>query len=356
MKPHSHRPQIFAFNLIRSVAILMVVLDHCMRRDINPDVDYLIRLIINPDAAIFFMVSGALLMPVTGSYGHFMRHRIVKVFVPFVVWVITYALVYYMLGMLNEQGLANQIRWDWMSYNFIQGWFIPDIMALYFIMPLISPWIANASRRNFHYVLVIWLVSGLLPLFEALGGVNPRDTPLQLFFNCVPYAIIGFYLFKYRYRQPLLPAYVVPVPGEAQQMSAARRKARLRKLIVLYTLVFLIGVILPFALRNSANSIDLRAISLKWNGLPAIVMAIFYFSTLIKVKTLGPTADKIVNFISRRAYGIFLCHWLISGLLMPRFLPDLASSTPATLAITLTGSIILTSILRAIPFLGRYII
>lgn len=348
--------ELFSLNLIRALAIVGVVLDHTIRGDMSEDMHCLINLVINPDAALFFMVSGALLMPVTGSYAEFIRRRVMRVFVPFVIWCLVYAFLYYRFDLLNEVGLANMVRWGWMTYTFGFGWFIPAMMAVYFVMPLLSPWIAGASRRHFHYVLILWLVSGLIPFFEVIGGVEPGNTPLRLFLTAVPYAIMGFYLTHWRYRQPLLPAYVLPEAGDSETVSAARRRVRRRKLAVLYSLMLLVGIVLPYAIRNAGATADFSDPIGDWRALPAIVMSLLYFSLLVRVRTLGAVADRVVNFVARYSYGIYLSHFLLCGLLLPRYMPGVSASTPATFAVTLGGAIVVTFVLRRIPFIGRYIV
>lgn len=350
-----HR-ELFSLNLIRALAIVMVVLDHTIRVDVGADAQFIINVMINPDAALFFMVSGACLMPVTGSYADFLRRRIMRVFVPFVVWCLIYALAAYHFDMLNEVGLANQIRWGWMTYNFSVGWFIPAIMALYFIMPLLSPWIATASRRHFHYVLILWLVSGLIPFFGVLGGVEADATPLRFFLTAIPYSIMGYYLTYYRNRQPLLPSYVLPEAGDSRSVSEYRRRVRRRKLAVLYTLMLLVGIGLPCALRNAGNTADFSDVLGSYTALPAIVMALLYFTLLVRVRTLGAVADRVVNFVARYSYGIYLSHFLLCGLLLPRYMPEVSASTPATFAVTLCGAVLITFVLRRVPFLGRYVV
>lgn len=356
---HKHK-QLFSLNLIRAVAIIMVVLDHSMRRDISADMTFLIRLIINPDAVLFFMVSGALLFPVKGSYADFIRCRIVRVFVPFVVWVIVTALCYYLLGMINEYTLALQIRWYWLSGNSMQSWFVPAIMSLYFVMPLLSPYIATASRNHLQYInilFILWVVSGVLPFVEAISGVAIVSTPFQLFFNAVPYAIAGYYLTRRHYRQPLLPSYLLTGHGDAD-VGRARRRGRRVKLGVLYASMLMAGVVVPFVVGRIPLSFDFPKICCQYSGssLNTVVLAIFYFSLLVRVKTLGPTLDKGVNMIARYSYGIYLSHWLLGSVLFRHYFPSMAESTAAVFAVSLGGGIIVTSLLRRVPFLGRYIV
>lgn len=346
--------QLFSLNLIRAVAIIMVLLHHCLRDDLSEDFKYLLDLVLDADALLFFMISGALLMPVKGSWSEFIRRRAVKVFVPFVIWTLIYALSYYSDGWINDYTLAMQIRWSWLSFNFWPGWFIPTLISLYLIMPLLSPWIATATRKQFHYVLILWLLSSVLPYLQPIAGFDIRYTPFTLMLNAVPYAIIGYYLTYYRNRQPLLPSYVVQEPIGGVTMSEARRQARRIRLVVMYAMMIVAGVVLPFVLRDAFDQVDVRSISHEWTATPGVVLSIFYFSLLIRVKTLGVIVDKVVNIVSRYSFGIYLSHSLFLTVLFPRFILEIMDSTILLFIMVFASSFALTYLLRKIPFLGRY--
>lgn len=349
------RKQLFSLNLIRAVAIIMVVFHHSLSDDLSDDCKYLISLLLDADALLFFMISGALLLPIRGSWSEFIRHRFTKVFVPFVMWTLIYALSYYWMGWLNEYSLAMQIRWSWLGFNFMPGWFVPTIMSLYFIMPLLSPWIATATRRQFHYVMILWLLSSMMPYLQLLAGFDMRYNMFTLLLNAVPYAIVGYYLTYYRNRQPLLPSYVVREPSNGEPVSVTRRRARRCRLVAMYALMLIAGVVVPFVFRDAFNTIDIRSISHEWTATPGVVLSIFYFSLLVKVKTLGRKLDKVVNVISRYSFGIYLTHALFVSILLPRFLPEVDGSTLLKFVTTFAGALVLTYLMRKIPFVGRYL-
>lgn len=353
--PSGTTKQLFSLNLIRAVAIIMVLLHHSLRDDLSVDLKYLLDLVLDADALLFFMISGALLMPVKGSWSEFIRRRVTKVFVPFVIWTLIYAVSYYSDGWINDYTLAMQIRWSWLSFNFWPGWFIPTLMSLYLIMPILSPWIATATRKQFHYVLILWLLSSVLPYLQPIAGFDLRYTPLTLMLNAVPYAIIGYYLTCYRNRQPLLPSYVVQEPVEGLTMSEARRKTRRIRLVVMYAMMIVAGVVLPFVLRDAFEQVDVRSISHEWTATPGVVLSIFYFSLLVRVKTLGTVVDKVVNFVSRHSFGIYLSHSLFLTVLFPRYVPEIMDSTILLFIMVFASSLALTYLLRKIPFLGRYL-
>lgn len=351
----SHK-QDFALNLIRAVAITMIMFDHSMRNDIGENSFFLLRLLENPGPMLFFMVSGALLMPVTGSYSEFLRRRVMRVFVPFVIWTLIYTLLKYHFGLITQYNVAQEMHWSWLSYNVPAGWFIPTIMSLYFLMPILSPWVVTASRRNFHYVLVIWLLSGLMPFMISIFGVSDKYYLFQSFVGAFPYAIIGYYLAHWRNRQPLLPSYVLPVADDSEPVSRKRRRARRRKLTVLYTLLVLVSVVIPFAIRPCFHSVDFSKICMNFYALPSIASTVLLFSLLIRVKSVGRVMDKVVTEVAKCSYGIYLSHVVLGAFVLPFCFPAIFESTLLSFLCQFFVPLGFVMVVRRIPFVGRYLV
>lgn len=343
-----HR-QMFSLNLIRAFFIIIVVFDHCMRTDLGDDAKDILYLVFNPDAAVFFMLSGALLLPVTGGYRKFIKRRALRVLLPYVIWVCIYAFTYYGIGLMNSTSLFNQLKWGWMSYNFGSGWFMPSLISLYLMMPLLSPWVRTASRRSFYYVMAVWLVAGLMPYCEMLGGVHEYNNLVSSFLTPVPYALIGYYLVRYRDAYPLL-LWRGEGSGDDRHSVASRR----RRLVAVYTVALAVGVVIPYLLRDSFRSFSFISVSSVYESLPCIVTAIVWFSLLVKVQSIGRVGDSVVGFLARYSYGIYLNHWLICRVLIPKYLPAVDSSTFQCFAATMAVSVLLAFAMRKIPFVGRY--
>lgn len=350
------RKEDFALNLIRAMAIIFVLMAHSLRPYAEDTATFIIKLTADSATMMFVMVSGALLLPVTGSYSGFMRKRIVRVLVPYTVWCLINSFLIYSEGWINEATLANDIRWTWLSYGFLAGWFVPFIMSLYMIMPLLSPWIATASRRHFHYVLILWLLSGLMPFTFPLFGVHSDFYLFQTFACGMPFAVMGYYIAHWRNRQPLLPSYVLPQAGDSESTSRMRRCTHRRKLIILYALLILVSVVLPLVLRPCFRSVNFMKMCTGTFSLPSIAMNLLMFSLLIRVKTLGRWLDRVVNFIAHISYGIYLVHIPIYNVIMPCYFPEIECATPLFFLVLFTSSAVIAALLRKIPFFGRYIV
>lgn len=329
--------------------------DHSMRYDMGEKAIFLSRLLINSDAVLFFMVSGALLLPVKGSYSEFLRRRIMRVFVPYVIWTLIYTLLKYHFGLITEYNVAQEMRWSWLSYNMMAGWFIPTIMSLYFLMPLLSPWVERATRRNFHYVFVIWLLSGLMPFMITLYGVSDRFYLFQSFVGAFPYALIGYYIAHWRNRQPLLPSYVAGEYEIGEPMTKKHRCLQRKHLMVCIMLLF-VSVVIPFAIRPCFHTVDFEELCANEYGLPCIASGLLLFSLLIRVKSVGKVMDKVVTEVAKCSYGIYLSHVAVGAFVLPFCFPEIFESTLLSFLCQFFVPLGFVMVVRRIPFVGRYLV
>ena len=117
---------------------------------------------------LFVIASGYLQLPLRYPTGEFFRRRAVRILIPLLFWTVVYALVW---GepVANFKGLL-------LNFNYAAGhlWFVYMLLGLYLIMPLLSPWAAQVSRRELSVYLGIWGLTLLVPFIrEAAGGAAP---------------------------------------------------------------------------------------------------------------------------------------------------------------------------------------
>ena len=96
---------------------------------------------------LFIVASSYLQFPLHYSSGEFMRRRVVRVLVPFILWSLVYAFAW---GEPVEN-LKNLL----LNFNYAAGhlWFVYMLIGVYLLMPLLSPWaerVVIINRRTNH--------------------------------------------------------------------------------------------------------------------------------------------------------------------------------------------------------------
>lgn len=112
-------------DVVRLVAMFTVVCCHCtdpfnFYPGTSPDIGEIkfwgaaYGALLRPCVPLFVMITGALLLPVRGDISAFYRKRILRVFVPFLIWGVLYALFPWITGVL---GLDSKVILDFFPYS-----------------------------------------------------------------------------------------------------------------------------------------------------------------------------------------------------------------------------------------------
>jgi len=200
-------PRIPSLDIIRTLACLMVILLHSVNAltDQLPYIGRVVSMLTEPGVGLFFMVSGALLLPVKMSYKDFLSRRLSKVLLPTLFFTFFYIAVKLIYNELTFQELPVTL----LSIPFSpQGdnilWFMYAIIGMYLLAPIISPFLEKASKRELQFVLFLWVITLLLPLLQLFLEVKTGKTSmLHPFSGFTGYFILGYYLVKYPVRLPL---------------------------------------------------------------------------------------------------------------------------------------------------------
>lgn len=144
---------------------------------------------------IFFMISGAFLLGTQESAHEFFRRRFTRILIPMALFTIGYILyevkvgssLYRILTRVLFEGIANQ------SY-----WFLYTLCGLYLVTPILSRWLASASRREVAFYLGLWLLTTCFPFYEAAFDYNPYESSLfHLISGYTGAYVAGFYVRRY---------------------------------------------------------------------------------------------------------------------------------------------------------------
>lgn len=328
---------VFGLNLVRAFAILYVLFDHTYPIPFDTPADlpglFLGRCMTSPDACIFFMLSGALLLPVSGRYSLFLKKRFFRILWPFIFWSIVYALLRYIYRTGDPGFMIFQIKWCLLTPTFGPGWFIPALISLYLFFPIISPWIRSAAKRQIEYFILLWMASGLLlPMHVYMGVDDFSGTIFGMFYNYLGYAIAGYYLVRY------------PLSKQNPRRSAT-----------LISVTTIIGIALPAFFIFAGFNFDAPKIFSEELTTNTMALGCLLFMTLSKVRTLGKIGDRIVNLIAKNAFGIYLCHAVLQDYLFKIYIPELYGTALGIIALPI-ASLTLIVLIRQIPFAGRYVV
>lgn len=189
----------YQLDLIRVIACLMVVIMHSPLPTDKSNTIFLniLNYSTAPCIGLFFMVSGALLLPIKEGTASFLKRRLSKILAPTLFWSLIY------IGYNHYQG-TNHAWWkDILSLPFsAQGhgvmWFMYTLTGLYLIAPILSKWLDACSKRELEFYLVLWAITLCYPLLRLFLFIQIGETGILYYCTgYVGYFLWGYYLIKY---------------------------------------------------------------------------------------------------------------------------------------------------------------
>ena len=196
------KERVVYLDYIRIMACMMVVLMHAPMPSSNAVGVFLssVSYFTSPCIGLFFMVSGALLLPSKESTGTFLRKRFLKIVYPVILWSLIY------MGI------------NWNTYSFPKGiiealfslpfspqgnsvlWFMYVLMGLYLITPIISRWLEHVGKKEIEFYLILWLVTLCYPILELFLSINDGKTGILYYSSgYLGYYVLGYYLNRYSF-------------------------------------------------------------------------------------------------------------------------------------------------------------
>ena len=301
---------------------------------------------------LFVMASAYLLFPVRRPTGEFFRRRLVRVAVPFAVWAAAYV-------------VASGGKLSQMLFNFPDEgghlWFVPMLLGLYLLMPLLSPWAEKVTERELKGWIVLWFLTTAFPflrrLWESQFGTPPFGAVPYLYGECpwnmfgafhyvsgfVGYMLLGFWFRKF-----------------APECSWAKTLAKATPLWIAGAAT--IG--LPFFFYNDkfpfsapyAHAVKME-MSIEYCSVGVALATTGVFMAMRKFNFCGAFYKQIVRPVSEASYGMYLLHMFIlapaSAALIPRLSTPIAILTTA--AATFVLSAVAAILIRKVTVVGKWI-
>ena len=280
-----------SYDIIRFVAILTVFSIHCMagldaqrNTDTNIFVSNLFHAFQSIGVPLFVLLSGALLLGRLDSPVDFLKKRITRVLVPFVMWSILLYGIYYFVDP-TYYGFDLRITppyevimkfIDILCFNGIHGvyWYVYMILGLYFVAPILQRFLQNANEHMVLYacmmVSTVVVMNTLIPDFL----VTKRMVSSNLIF-------LGYFLSGYYVKQHLL--------------QKSWSKPILKTSAILLLVLSFINQYYPVVNQ----------------GIVVYFMSISFFGALMKCNIENRIVAKYVTFVSRTSYGMYLSHVLL---------------------------------------------
>ena len=301
---------------------------------------------------LFVMASSYLLFPVSRPTGEFFRRRLARVFVPFVLWATAYVLV-----------AGGDVRR--LAFNFPDEgghlWFVPMLLGLYILMPLLSPWAEKVSKRELSGWIALWFVTTTFPflrrLWELQFGAPPFGAVPYLYGEC-PWNMFG----SFHYVSGFIGYMLLGLWFRKFAVERGWGRTLARALPLWIAGVAILGIPFFFYTDNFpffapyAHAVKME-MSIEYCSLGVALATLAVFMAMRKLAIGGMFYEKFVRPVSEASYGMYLLHMFIltpvSAALIPRLATPLAIF--ATAAATFTLSALAAILIRKIPLIGKWL-
>ncbi len=348
--PEQKHHQLDWINNLRVIAMFLVVVLHTtspmlMAYGKEPDSYWLIADFFNAlsrfGVPVFVMITGALLLNRDYELGDFLRKRLGRIFPPFIFWSVVYILYswYNEDIVFTDNTSANIIlvlhQFKYGAYYHL--WYVYMLIGLYFIIPILSKFVRNASEKEVLYFLLLWFV--VMAISQPyLARYNPQ-IDLHYITGYIGYLVLGHYL--------------------AFKQFPAWMNVRWFGILFLVSLsVIIAGTYFASMAGKGLSTLFYEPIS------PTIVLlsgSAFMIGKLANLK-LSPKLKKARDLAGSYTFGIYLSHALILtifddpdyGININYKLCAPFLSIPLTALLVYCSSLLLVWVISKIPF-GKWV-
>jgi surface polysaccharide O-acyltransferase-like enzyme len=236
---------------------------------------------------LFFMVSGALLLPVKIDTFTFLKHRLGKIVVPLLFWTLFYMGIKLLVGEASWNETLHSI----ISIPFTrQGhgvlWFLYVLIGLYLLSPIISPMLQMTSKKELRFYLQLWGIALCYPLFAPFVELTVNTYGILYYFSgFAGYYVLGYYLHTYCKKMGKFCA----------------------------TVLFVLPIV-AFVVCYAAGMNKMFSDIFWYEGIAVAVMCIAWFIVVRKFmekRSLSVVEAKFLTTLSNCTFGVYLMHVFI---------------------------------------------
>lgn len=290
---------------------------------------------------IFVMMSGALFLGREEriSLKHLYLKNIPRLFTAYLVWSAVYAL----WGLWGKEGVGVRDFLTAVSESKYHLWFVPLMIQIYVLMPLLSAAVRGGGRKLLEYGLVLFVITNILPTTMRFFTLPAEITrvldlmKLEVFGGYLGYFLLGCYLYRYppkkQYRKWIYLLGTAGAVGAAGCSAFFSRRYGIAKA----------GLFDSFSLCTF---------------LVSCALFVFFISGLAQVKA-GPKTVRFITNLSFDTFGVYLIHILIIEFLFMQGIDSLLFHNilciPLLAVFCFICGTLFAGIVRRIPFVGKYL-
>ena len=370
--------RIFWVDVLRLVAMLMVIAAHCVDiynatpqdNALNSFWGVFIGSLMRPSVPLFAMMTGLLLLPIKESAKEFYKRRIPRVVIPMVLWSAIYYLIPWLTGVV---GLDRSIISTLFPFEFAPSqqlgdslhnvalipftfngytthmWYLYMLVGLYLFMPFFSAWIERYDRTLTTTFMIMWVISLMLPYLQHL--IAP-----ELFGECAWNSYGTFYYFAG------FSGYLM-----LGHMLAKGNPMPLRKIISMGVMVYVSGFIITYtgyasmAVQYSyAEAPELLELFWQFCSPNVALMALGIFLVVQRAKVTSTKIKQLFAATAKYSFGTYLMHYIFIGpvviLLSPLDMPTPLCVVCSVILVFIICQVLTALIYKLAPRTARYIV
>lgn len=260
---------------------------------------------------LFVMITGVLLLPVKEDTGQFYRRKLSRIVWPLVFWSLVTPLFYLAYGMFSwsETGYFMGTFPLNFNYTITPLWYLYMLVGVYLILPIVSPWIQQASRQDLKRFLYIWGFTLFLPAIQTVApqlGYEGNYGHTGMFGVCDWNPFGTFYYFSGFLGYVVLAHYLVKYP----------KNWSWSKTLSVCLPLFIIGYAIThgsFLYLQKHYPGDYAYLEIAWyfTGFNVFMMTYAVFTIMQKLTVSSEKTAHRLYKIAGLTFGIYLCHFFI---------------------------------------------
>ncbi len=331
VQPTAVRPHIVWLDVLRLIAILLVIAVHCTdpfnaspESRADPEFNFwgsVYGSALRACVPLFVMMTGFLLLPVKQTMPAFYRKRIPRVFFPFLIWSVLFDLAPWFIQAVGGSAELVTRFFPWepnpsaslgdalqtiamipltFTVYATPMWYIYALIGLYLYLPIFSAWVERASRREKRFFLLLWFVSLFIPyLTEFVSRYH--------FGTCSWNAFGTFYYFAGFNGYLLLGHYL----GKGNDWSVGKTLSVTIPLFLVGYFITLVG----FRYMTSDPNVSEEGMELFFTYCSPNValMAIAVFLLVQKVNVTSLSIRRALANLTRCGFGLYCVHYFFVG-------------------------------------------